>query len=163
MASSFDVHFTLISQCDPGDCDAQKAYFSLAPHANVYDAFDYKFLLDMDGNAFSGRYYAFLLSNSQVFKLALFREWHDEVLRPWVHYAPLSLQGGGQGEEVFEVVRYFDQEEVGRMQARGMAEKGREWAGMALRNEDLESWFFRLLLEFGRVLDDNRENIGFSV
>jgi hypothetical protein len=30
-----------------------------------------------------------------------------------------------------------------------------------LRNVDFEVWFFRLLLEYGRVVDDRREEIGF--
>lgn len=143
LKSLFDVHFTGVGQCDPGDCDAQREYFDLAPPVNMTDAYKYKYLLDIDGNAFSGRYYAFLLCKSLVYKLAIFREWHDEWLRAWVHYVPLSLRG----QEYVESVRYFDQEEVGRVQARRIAEQGSEWAGKVLRNEDLQVWFFRLLLE----------------
>jgi hypothetical protein len=36
---------------------------------------------------------------------------------------------------------------LGRKEAERLAVQGREWAGRALRNEDLEVWFFRLLLE----------------
>lgn len=155
----FDVKFSGVGQCDPGDCDAQKAYFEIAPHVNMFDAFQSKYLLDIDGNAFSGRYYAWLLSKSLVYKLALFKEWHDEWLRPWVHYVPLGIHGG----EYVEAVRYFDEEETGRQQALRLAESGREWAGKVLRNEDLEVWYFRLLLEYGRLIDDERYNIGFQV
>jgi Glycosyl transferase family 90 len=143
MKDKFDVHFTGIGQCDPGDCDAQKEHFELAPPVNMNDAYKYKYLLDIDGNAFSGRYYAFLLSKSLVYKLAIFREWHDEWLKAWVHYIPLSWKG----DEYVESVRYFDQEEVGKGQAKKVADQGREWAGKVLRNEDLEVWYFRLLLE----------------
>jgi hypothetical protein len=31
-----------------------------------------------------------------------------------------------------------------------------------LRNVDFEAWFFRLLLEYGRVVDDGREGIGYA-
>jgi hypothetical protein len=173
----FDVKFTYIGQCDEGDCDAQKEFFDVVEPANQYDAFDYKYLLDMDGNAFSGRYYAFLQSKSLVYKLAIFREWHDEWLKAWVHYVPLSLRG----DEYVEAVRYFDQEEAGQLQARAMANEGREWSKKVLRNDDLEVWYFRLLLEYvrlpnlsitrlltmiiryGRLIDDDRYNIGFSM
>jgi hypothetical protein len=97
----------------------------------------------MDGNAFSGRFYAFLKSHSLVFKMAVFREWHADWLKPWVHYAPLSLRG----EEALEAVRYFSSEAEGKQAAVRLAEQGREWANKALRNEDFEVWFFRLLLE----------------
>ena len=140
----FDVKFTYIGQCDPGDCDAQKEFFEIVDHVNQYDAFDYKYLLDIDGNAFSGRYYAFLLSKSMVYKLAVFREWHDEWLKPWVHYVPLGLRG----DEYVEAVRYFDQDEAGRVQGKRIANAGREWASKVLRNEDMEVWYFRLLLEY---------------
>lgn len=159
MKERFDIHFTGIGQCDPGDCDAQREYFELAEPVDMSAAYQYKYLLDMDGNAFSGRYYAFLLSRSLVYKLAIFREWHDDWLRPWLHYIPLSWRG----DEYVESVRYFDQEELGRVQAKKIADQGREWAGKVLRNEDLEVWFFRLLLEYGRLVDDDRYKIGFGV
>ena len=154
-----DVHFSHVGQCDPGDCDAQKEFFKIVPPADQQDAWKYKYLLDMDGNAFSGRFYAFLKSHSLVFKMAVFREWHAEWLKPWIHYVPLSLRA----EEALESVRYFGAEETGKSMAIEMAERGREWSNKVLRNEDFELWFFRLLLEYGRLVDDNRESIGFGV
>ncbi|RMZ81013.1 hypothetical protein DV738_g2425, partial [Chaetothyriales sp. CBS 135597] len=152
MAHYFDVKFTFIGQCDPGDCDAQREFFGTVEPVNMFDAFASRYLLDIDGNAFSGRYYAWLLSQSLVYKLAVFREWHDEWLRPWVHFVPLGLQG----DEYVESVRYFDQEPSGQREAKHMAEASREWAQKVLRNEDMEVWYFRLLLEYGRLIDDNR-------
>lgn len=139
----FDVKFTFIGQCDPDDCEAQKQFFQVVKPAGQQDAWAYKYLLDIDGNAFSGRYYAFLLSNSLVYKIAIFREWHDEWLRPWVHYVPLSLKG----DDYVESVRYFISEDEGKIQGPRLAKQGKEWAQKVLRNEDLEAWFFRLLLE----------------
>ncbi|KAL1297083.1 hypothetical protein AAFC00_004667 [Neodothiora populina] len=153
-----DVHFSHVGQCDPGDCDAQREFFDIAPPADQQDAWKYKYLLDLDGNAFSGRFYAFLKSKSLVFKMAVFREWHEEWLKPWVHYIPLSLRG----DESLESVRYFSREDEGKGQALRLADQGRQWAGKVLRNEDFEVWFFRLMLEYARVIDDNRENIGYS-
>lgn len=139
----FDVHFSHVGQCDAVDCDAQKSFFALAPKAKQQDAWKWKFLLDMDGNAFSGRFYAFLRSRSTVFKWAYFREWHDEWLWPWVHYVPLSLDL----LEAAEMMRFFTHEPRGKELAKGIADNGRMWAQKVLRNEDLEVWLFRLLLE----------------
>ena len=163
--SHLDVSFSHIGQCDESDCDAQRAFFSVKEYAPQEDAMLHKHVLDMDGNAFSGRFYALLRSKSLVYKWAIFREWHAEWLRPWVHFVPLSLRG----EEWVEVVRFFAAEKggdgsVGKEEVVGkegeekkvglgeelagrLAEGGREWAGRVLRNEDLEVWFFRLLLE----------------
>lgn len=153
-----DVHFAHVGQCDPGDCDAQKEFFDIAKPDKQHDAWQYKYLLDIDGNAFSGRFYAFLKSMSLVYKMAVFREWHEEWLRPWVHYIPLGLKG----DDYVESVRYFDREPDGKIQGPKLAVQGREWAGKVLRNEDFEVWFFRLLIEYGRLVDDDRQNIGYG-
>lgn len=160
-----DVKFSHIGQCDPGDCDAQKEFFELTERVDGQDAWYYKHLLDMDGNAFSGRFYSFLRSKSLTYKMAIFREWHQEWLRPWVHYVPLSLIG----DEHLDLVRWFsgpdrpqapvdgdvghdarkggNGDSLGERKAREIAERSREWADKVLRNVDFEAWFFRLLLE----------------
>ncbi|KAF1996507.1 glycosyltransferase family 90 protein [Amniculicola lignicola CBS 123094] len=170
-----DVKFSHIGQCDPGDCDAQKEFFEVVDRADGQDAWYWKHLLDMDGNAFSGRFYTFLRSRSLTYKMAIFREWHQEWLKPWVHYIPLSLIG----DEHLDLIHWFggglktkkegeaddnkggNGDSIGEKKAREIAERSTEWAGKALRNEDLEVWFFRLLLEYGRVIDDDREKIGY--
>ncbi|KAL7798493.1 glycosyltransferase family 90 protein [Trichoderma ceciliae] len=153
-----DVHFSHIGQCDPGDCDAQKEFFDVVDPVDQQDAWRYKYLVDIDGNAFSGRFYAFLQSKSLTFKLALFREWHNEWLKPWVHYVPLSLQG----DDWLEAARFINQDTEGSAEGQKIARESREWANKAVRKEDMEAWFFRLLLEYGRVIDDNRANLGFD-
>ncbi|KAF2275820.1 uncharacterized protein EI97DRAFT_378167 [Westerdykella ornata] len=178
-----DVKFTHIGQCDPGDCDAQKEFFHVAEHADGQDAWYYKHLLDMDGNAFSGRFYAFLKSRSLTYKMAVFREWHDDWLYPWVHYIPLSLNGtehldlvqwfagglssrrsgtqDGEGGKVDDNNKGGNGDSIGEKKAREIAQRSTEWAGKVLRNVDFEVWFFRLLLEYGRIIDDDRDNIGY--
>lgn len=157
LSTLFDVRFSHVGQCDPKDCDDQHEFFDIAPKANQDDAWQWKYLLDMDGNAFSGRYYAFLGSNSAVFKQAIFREWHEEWIVPWVHYVPVSMDL----EEIAELMRYFEIEQEGKKAIQKIAQESRKWAKAVLRKEDFEIWFFRLLLEYGRVIDDNRETIGF--
>ncbi|KAK1765753.1 hypothetical protein QBC33DRAFT_543846 [Phialemonium atrogriseum] len=154
-----DVYFSHVGQCQEADCKAQMEFFDIKERAEQQDAWKYKYLLDMDGNAFSGRFYAFLKSKSLVYKFAVFREWHFEWLKPWAHYIPLSLQG----DEWLEAVRFFGDGDLGKREAERLALQGRDWANKVLRNEDLEVWFFRLLLEYGRVIDDDREKIGFTV
>lgn len=171
-----DVKFSHIGQCDKGDCLAQKEYFHVTDRVDGQDAWFFKHLLDMDGNAFSGRFYAFLKSRSLVYKMAVFREWHAEWLKPWVHYVPLSLGGdehldlvgwfggvvggdvdmegegkggvGDKGRGKGNVNGNGNGESVGEKKAKEIAERSTEWAGKVLRNVDFEVWFFRLLLEY---------------
>ena len=156
--STFDVQFTEIKNCAPADCEEQEAFFNVTEKDPQSEAWKARYLLDMDGNAFSGRFYAFLRSHSLPFKLAYFREWHAERLQPWVHYVPVSREA----REVPELVRYFEQEPEGGEIARSLARNGHEWAEQALRKEDMEVYMFRLLLEYGRLVDDDRQNLGYA-
>jgi hypothetical protein len=138
-----DVSFSHVGQCDDPDCEAQKEFFEVKIRTPFESAYEYQHVLDLDGNAFSGRFYALLQSRSLVYKFAVFREWHNEWIRPWAHFVPLSLQG----EDWLETVRFFAKEELGKKEAERVAIQSKQWAETALRHEDMEAWFFRLLLE----------------
>lgn len=109
-------------------------------------------------------------STSVPFVATIFREWHSERLMPWVHFVPVDIRYQG----LFSSLSYFTGlqgtgEVNGRHpklkarveDAEWIAEQGRTWAGRALRREDMEVYLFRVLLEYGRLLDDKREDIGF--
>jgi hypothetical protein len=123
----------------------------------------------MDGNTFSGRFAAFVGSNSAVVKMGIVREaLLGDWIRPWVHYIPISLHG----VEWAEVVRYLvggskhaangEGGDEGNEAARKIAQDGADWAARSLRRADLETWMFRLLLEYGRLIDDSRNEIGYA-
>ncbi|OBT59670.1 hypothetical protein VE04_00085 [Pseudogymnoascus sp. 24MN13] len=158
----FDIKFTEVGQCDAGDCTAQREAFHVLPKVDPNDAWRSRYLLDMDGNAFSGRFYSFLQSGSAVLKMGISRERLAERVREWVHYVPLSLHG----RDWVEAMRWITDGGAGggaaTEEGKALAMRSTEWAGRALRNADLEVWFFRLLLEYGRVVDDARESIGFA-
>ncbi|CAK4032729.1 glycosyltransferase family 90 [Lecanosticta acicola] len=167
-----DVHIVdAIARCAAEDCPIQHHEFSpLAPPIDFQSHWQYKYLLDLDGAGFSGRFLPFLHSRSVVFKSALFREWWDDRLTPWVHFVPLDLRGHG----FWATLAYFTGinstiDGIGKVeipaktrQGERIAEQGREWAGKVLRKEDMEIYFFRLLLEWGRLTDDKRDSLGFE-
>lgn len=158
LAHLINVSFTGVGQCAENDCHAQREFFDLAPHAPLHAAWNHRHLLDIDGNAFSARFYALLRSKSLVYKAAVFREWHDEILQPWLHYIPLSITG----RDALEAVRYFSTEPEGQRAAKRLAQTQQNAARTLLRRIDMEAWMFRLLLEYARVVDDDRERIGYN-
>jgi hypothetical protein len=167
-----DVHFSHVGQCDAQDCEQQKVYFHITPPVPFSDAFNHKFVADIDGNAYSGRFYALLKSKSAVLKQAIFREWHADWIKPWVHYIPLSFEG----DEWLEIVRYLSEpsksassskkaavvDASGADLARRIAEQGSYWGRRTLSSGQLEVYMFRLLLEYARVMDDARDQIGYG-
>ncbi|RMZ78075.1 hypothetical protein DV737_g4040, partial [Chaetothyriales sp. CBS 132003] len=152
-----------ISRCGLGDCADQAAEFSPASVATTdFQAhWGYKYLFDLDGAGFSGRFLPFLQSRSLPFKSALFREWYDSRLTAWKHFVPVDLRLHG----VWSTLAYFAGVD-GWMHGRGrlwaqrvewaphereaeaIALAGREWSRRVLRKEDMEVYFFRLLLDF---------------
>jgi hypothetical protein len=151
--SKFDVKFSKFFQCEPADCTDEESYFNKAQVDSNNDANQYKILYNLDGNSFSGRYYRFLKSNSLVFMQAIFKEWHDDRLIPWVHFVPISLSM----EELPEITRYLLDDHEGKLIAAQIATDGRDWSRRVLRRVDLTAAWYRVFLEYARLLDDNRD------
>lgn len=131
-----------------------------------------------------------LRSNSAPVVASLFKEWFSERLMPWIHFVPLDVRlhglhstvayftgfkaptttgggggGGGEGDGKVAVVlagRRVDAYRGRPDDGRWIAEQGKRWAAKALRNEDMEIYLFRLLLEWGRVMSDDRDEIGYA-
>ena len=155
-----------IARCWDSDCSQQEGEFGLVGKSDFQAHWRYRYLFDMDGAGFSGRFLPFLHSRSLPFKTALFREWYDSRLTAWKHFVPLDLRLHG----VYSTLAYFAgtktatetvmQERV--KEGERIAEDGRQWAAKVLRKEDMEIYLFRLLLEWARLTDDNRDRMGFS-
>jgi glycosyl transferase family 90 len=136
-------------------CSYTDPYFSVAPVMPMEEQFAHKFLPDIDGNSFSGRWRGFLLSTSLPMKATIYSEWHDDRLMPWVHFVPFD----NSFMDFYGIMAYFL---GGRdLAARRIAEEGRAWAQKVLRREDMLMYVWRLLLEFARVCDDNKESLGY--
>jgi hypothetical protein len=151
----YDVSLTNIIQCAEPVCEEEKEYFH-PPDRKPFDLiYKSRFLFDLDGNSFSGRYYTLLRTKSAVLKQTLFREWHDERLIPWVHYVPISVDL----RELPETLRYLALTPQGQKLGKQIGESGAEWMKVALRNEDAGVFYFRLLLEYGRVTSDARDTM----
>ncbi|EPS28045.1 putative UDP-Xyl: (mannosyl) glucuronoxylomannan/galactoxylomannan beta-1,2-xylosyltransferase [Penicillium oxalicum 114-2] len=171
-----NVHIaTPITRC--GDCDVQDK--ELGPHSWVdFQAhWSHRFLFDLDGAGFSGRFLPFLQSRSLPFRTGLFRQWFDSRIISWHHFVPVDIRLHG----LWSTLAYFagasgpkptDQQESREPpvfmephlnEGWRIAEQGRGWAETALRKEDMEIYFFRLLLEWGRITDDQRDVLGFKL
>ncbi|EHY53266.1 hypothetical protein ABEF92_000859 [Exophiala dermatitidis] len=172
-----DIGFVESWGCVP-DCSFYDTVFSWKPQVSLGAQFKSKYLIDVDGHSFSGRWRAFLESKSLGLKATIFREWHDSRLFAWRHFVPVDnryddlyalmtyftgygypgVEYATEGEETNPDVRIARHDK----QAQKLALQGREWANKVLRREDIEVYMFRLLLEYGRIIDDNRDYIGYS-
>ena len=158
LADLFHLRITRVVQCEEDACEKMKEKFIVGDEPSNA-ALGSKYALDIDGNAYSGRYYKLLKSNSAVMKHTSFKEWHDGRLQPWVHFIPLSASA----DELAEVSRFLLMEDEGLEIGKKIAEQGKEWARKTLRPIDLEVVFIRVLLEYARIMSDDRDQLGFGM
>lgn len=150
-----------------GHCWYTDEEFMLSPSLSLNDQYKNKFLPDIDGNSFSGRYRSFLHSGSLPIKATLYREWHDSRLIAWKHFVPMN----NRFTDYYTLLSYFSgcEEEIcgangvvkaHDAEAQAIAEAGSAWAKKVLRKVDMQIYVARLLLEFGRITDDERNSVG---
>lgn len=100
------------------------------------------------------------------------QEWYSERLTPWLHFVPVDMRfhalhstlayfTGLQGKGLINGRDVPMQSRVDN--AKWIAQEGRKWAGKVIRREDAEVYMFRLLLEWGRVVNDQRDEMGFEI
>lgn len=152
-----DVGF--VNMCPPDQCNWIFDYYKQIDKKPMKEQYDYKFLPDTDGNSFSARFRGFMRSTSVPLKATIYAEWHDDRLMPWVHFVPLD----NTFRDLYPVLEYFGDGagERGDAAARFIAESGQKWSEQVLRREDMRLYVWRLLLEWARLCDDERSNMGY--
>ncbi|KAI0882159.1 glycosyltransferase family 90 protein [Annulohypoxylon maeteangense] len=166
----FEFSFTNTESCDDTNCQLLQREFGFKEPEKAFDN-RYVVLLDSaDGPPQD--LIPTLRSNSVPVLSSVFREWFTERLMPWVHFVPVDLRYHALHSTMAYFIGLKNRGPInGRLQttdgrhedARWIAEQGRKWADKAVRREDMEVYLFRLLLEWGRVIDENRDNLGFTL
>lgn len=157
---------TVYLQCFPDSgahCWYTDHYFEVKKGKPMSEQYSYKYLPDIDGNSFSGRYRGFLGSTSLPIKATIYDEWHDSRLVPWKHFVPMD----NTFADIYGIMEYFiGNEKVGLAGHDEVAEKiaseGKTWTERVLRKEDMQIYVFRLLLEYARLSDDSRDVLGWA-
>ncbi|OBT62057.1 hypothetical protein VE03_09236 [Pseudogymnoascus sp. 23342-1-I1] len=157
-------------------CDGFGDFWEFQNPTSLAEQFKNRFVLDVDGDGISARFRALLQSRSLPIKSTLFKEWHSSRLFSWVHFVPLGIEyrelysmltyfvgygnaeGNEGGEDWVNKDIYVQRHEF---EGRLIAKRGSEWAAKVLRKEDMEVYMYRLLLEYGRIIDDDRDVLGY--
>lgn len=155
LAEKADVGFNNLLCGD--DCGHVEPYFREVEGMKMKEQFAFKFMPDADGNSFSGRFRGLLMSTSLPLKATVYAEWHDDRLKPWLHFAPME----NTYRDLYGLLDYFIRDKKGDAAAAFIAETGQRWASSVLRREDMLLYTWRVLLEFARVCDAEREVLGF--
>ncbi|KAF9481733.1 hypothetical protein BDN70DRAFT_830395 [Pholiota conissans] len=148
--------------CSPAVCDLLEDKYPFRERQSIAQAGNYKYVMDVDGNGWSGRFKRLITTNALIFKSTIYPEWYADRVAPWVHYVPIQIdlsdlydalfffRGDGNGDGAHEHL------------ARKIAVAGRQWSKTFWRKEDLIAYFFRLILEYNRLSSLDRDAMSYS-
>ncbi|KAJ3990207.1 glycosyl transferase family 90-domain-containing protein [Lentinula detonsa] len=160
-----DIAFTgEVINCEEGDgtCGELRDMFEWRKRVSFTDAGKYKYILDIDGNAWSSRFKRLITSSSCIFKATVYPEWFTDRIQPWVHYVPVQIDLS----DLWDSFAFFRGDLNGDFGhddlAKKIGEAGRVWSHTFWRKEDIVAYNFRLLLEYARVMSTDREAMSFN-
>ncbi|KAJ3915664.1 hypothetical protein F5877DRAFT_48129 [Lentinula edodes] len=190
-----DIAFVKAANADqyPGGMEKLMQEHRFSGSVYLGGHWQYKYLIDLDGMSYSGRFMSFLASDSVPIKSTVYEEFFSEWIEPWLHYIPLS----SSYEEIYNIYGYFSGipaevvEEVygnatdpatgaplfppgskipaipgapdGDARLRRIARAGKQWKRTIGRTLDLESYVYRLALEWARLCADDRDAMTMQV
>jgi hypothetical protein len=130
-------------------CDAEFDEYIITANNRVpfKRHFDYKYLLDIDGNAFSKRLLPMLRSNSLVFRESTFDVFFDDFINPVEHYVSVNQEDLPR--------KYIDMKRPGSG-AEEIAFDAFRTSTRYLRLEDMRCYMARLLIEYSVLLGDQK-------
>ncbi|KAF4974728.1 hypothetical protein FZEAL_8398 [Fusarium zealandicum] len=156
--------------CAGPNCDLAKQAYGLVDEDQEALEYRYVLLTDQDDGP-SPDVLRTLRSNSVLLMSTIFQTWYTERLTAWQHFVPIDTRYQG----LHTTMSYFggthkrawlngrDTAMKGRIKdARWIAQQGAKWAKDVLSERDMEVYLFRLLLEWARLVDDGRDEIGYS-
>ncbi|AAW43180.1 hypothetical protein CNBD0460 [Cryptococcus deneoformans B-3501A] len=146
-------------QCkkEDGTCDEMEQEIIFKDRVAPEDSAKYKYVFDIDGNGWSSRFHRLIMSGSVVLKATIYPEWVSEWLTPWVHYIPCKVDYS----DLYDIMSFFAGPPDGHAGghdnlAKMIADQARQFGEDHWRWEDMQAYMFRLLLEYSRLLADDR-------
>ncbi|KAJ7058159.1 glycosyl transferase family 90-domain-containing protein [Mycena amicta] len=108
------------------------------------EGYKYKYVVDLDGNSFSGRYLGLLRSGSLVFKATVFSEYFNDWIRPYEHYIPIL-------PDLSDLLDKIEWARANDAEARRIQQAGQVFAKRIMTDSQNDCYFSLVLLEWGRL------------
>ncbi|KAJ7212235.1 glycosyl transferase family 90-domain-containing protein [Mycena pura] len=119
-------------------------YDITGPMAPRREMLKYKYLFDVDGNTFSGRFLGLLRSGSLVFKSTVFEEYFNNWILPYEHYVPVK-------PDLSDLVQKIEWAIAHEEEARRIQETGKLFAERVMTDAQNDCYFAAVLLEWARL------------
>ncbi|GAA5910466.1 hypothetical protein JCM8208_004485 [Rhodotorula glutinis] len=150
-----------LQQCDAETCEILEKQFDIKPTIGLDESNTYKYMFDVDGNGWSGRFHRLMSMRSAVLKSTVFPEWYQDRVQEWVHYIPVKVDYS----DVYDIMAFF----VGMPDGSGghdslgekIGQAGKDWARDFWRYEDMAAYMYRLSLEYSRILHHDEGDVDY--
>ncbi|KAL8293575.1 hypothetical protein RQP46_000276 [Phenoliferia psychrophenolica] len=142
------------AQChDPVACNEFRKAYSWDTWMSPDEQNKYKYQIDIDGNGWSGRFHRLMSTKSLVMKSTIFPEWYTDHIQPWLHYVPVATDY----QDLFPIMAFFRGGRDGAGEHDDLAKEiglaGKHWAENHWREIDMQIYFYRLLIEYDRIMN----------
>lgn len=158
-----------LHQCEEkdGTCAQMRKELHFKPSVARGSEGSYKFLLDVDGNGWSSRFHRLMSSGSVVLKTTVYPEWNTDWLVPFYHYIPVR----NDYSDLTDIMAFFagtpktndETATKGRDDlAREIGANARRFTEEHWRWQDMQAYMLRLLLEYRRLMADDRDRFSYE-
>ncbi|KAF7344046.1 CAP10 domain-containing protein [Mycena venus] len=134
----------------PCDREALMAEYNITEKKDPREhEYDFKYLLDVDGAAFSGRFLGLMRSGSLVFKSTIFEEFFTGWLRPFEHYVPVL-------PDLSDLIEKIEWANANPNEAWLIQQRGLETARRVLTDDQNDCYLYAALVEWAQLVDYSR-------
>ncbi|KAF4121740.1 Glycosyltransferase family 90 protein [Geosmithia morbida] len=168
---SFDVGMNGLSECSGYHCEIVRQAFEAMD--DNQEPLEYRYVLLVDEKTSKPeQLMRAIRSKSMPMVSTIFRSWYTERLRPYLHLVPIDMRFHGLHTTYLYFTESANQVKYNKVSSgpgqvgsrddgEWIALQGQKWAEKAIGEKDMEAYLFRLLLEWGRLIHNDRDNIGF--
>lgn len=108
----------------------------------------FKYLIQVDGWTFNARLFRALHFGSLIFRVNIFSEFFEGLIKPWVHYIPIRLDFADLQDKLAWAQSHQDE-------AQRIADRGRAMATKYLNKDFHQCYMFRMLQAYSTMYDSS--------
>ncbi|KAF8209400.1 glycosyl transferase family 90-domain-containing protein, partial [Mycena galopus ATCC 62051] len=110
------------------------------------DSYKYKYVLDVDGATFSGRFIGLLRTGSLVFKSTIFEEYFNDWIRPFEHFVPVR-------PDLSDLIEKIEWANANPREAQLIQRRGQEVAWRVITDDQNDCYMYAASIEWAQLQD----------
>lgn len=143
-----NISFSRYSACFPSICQEMRKRYGEPSFLSYTEQLRYKYILDIDGTAWTGRFMPSLGYTSVIVKATYCQEFFSSFLKPYVHYIPLD-------REYRDFVQQVEWMMNNDASVQRIVRQANYLARTYLRIQDLKCYTSRMVLEYASLLQED--------